>query len=231
LPHKNGLARLVLSRIMMIDFAAARRHMVDGQVRTQDVTDLRIIRAMLSVPRERFVPAAQAGLAYLDIDVPVGEGPSARRLLKPMVLAKLLQAAMPVPADRVLDVACGTGYSSAVLAELAGEVIALEDSKELARQAGKNLAGAATVVTGPLNAGWAAEAPYDVIVLNGATEIVPETLFGQLTDGGRLVCILGSEPGKAMLYLRTGAEVGGRPLFDASAPLLPGFAKAPAFVF
>jgi protein-L-isoaspartate(D-aspartate) O-methyltransferase len=215
----------------MSDFAAARRNMVDGQVRTQDVTDLRIIGAMLDVPRERFVPPAKASLAYLDLDIPLGQGAAARRLLKPMVLAKLIQAAEPEQGDRVLDVACGTGYSSAVLAELAGEVVALEEDAALAAQAEKNLAGRATVVTGPLIAGWPSGGPYDVILLNGASEIVPQSLFGQLKDGGRLVCVIGASPGKAMLYLRSGAEVGSRPLFDAAAPLLPGFVKAPAFVF
>jgi protein-L-isoaspartate(D-aspartate) O-methyltransferase len=215
----------------MSDFAAARRNMVDGQVRTQDVTDLRLIGAMLDIPRERFVPAAQAGLAYLDLDLPVGKGGAGRRLLKPMVLAKLIQAAAPESSERVLDVACGTGYSSAVLAELAGEVTALEEDPALAAQAEKNLAGRAKVVTGPLTAGWPAGGPYDVILFNGASQIVPQSLFGQLKDGGRLVCVLGTSPGQAMLYLRSGAEVGSRPLFDAAAPLLPGFVKAPAFVF
>jgi protein-L-isoaspartate(D-aspartate) O-methyltransferase len=216
---------------MMTDFAAARRHMVDGQVRTQDVTDLRIIRAMLSVPRERFMPAGKAGFAYLDLDVPLAGGLGARRMLKPMVLAKLLQEAAVRQTDHVLDVACGTGYSSAILAELAGDVVALEDNKELARQAEKNLGGRASVVSGPLTAGWPAGAPYDVILLNGASEVVPEMLFSQLKDGGRLVCVIGSSPGKAMLYLRSGGEVGSRTLFDASAAVLPGFAKAPSFVF
>lgn len=215
----------------MTDFAAARRYMVDGQVRTQDVTDLRIIGAMLDVPRERFVPAAKAGLAYLDLDVPLGEGAKARRLLKPMVLAKLIQAAAPGSGDRVLDVACGTGYSSAILSQLAGTVVALEEDAALARQAEKNLGVRVEVVTGPLTDGWASGAPYDVILMNGATEIVPHKLLGQLNNGGRMVCVSGTAPGKATLYLRSGGEAGGRALFDATAPILPGFAKAPSFVF
>src|SRR5689334_2694612 len=215
----------------MIDFAAARRNMVDGQIRTQDVTDLRVIGAFLDVPREHFVPAGKAALAYLDLDVPVGEGAKARRLLKPMVLAKLIQAATPGGTDRVLDVACGTGYSTAILSRLAGDVIALEDEAALSRQAKKNVGDTVKVVTGPLRAGWEAEAPYNVILLNGATEVMPQRLFDQLADGGRLVCILGAAPGKAMLYVRSGAEVGGRPLFDANGPILPGFERAPAFVF
>jgi protein-L-isoaspartate(D-aspartate) O-methyltransferase len=218
----------------MTDFAAARRMMVDGQVRTNDVTDLRLIAAMLEVPRERFVGPALAPLAYLDRDVPVGESGGARRLLKPMVLAKLIQAADVGENDRVLDVACATGYSSAVLARLAGTVVALEEDAALARRASETLRATRniTVVTGALTAGWPAAAPYDVILLNGATEIVPQTLLRQLKDGGRLVGVLSSGPaGKAMLYCRSGEETGGRPIFDAAAPVLLGFVKPPAFAF
>jgi protein-L-isoaspartate(D-aspartate) O-methyltransferase len=215
----------------MIDFAAARQNMVDCQVRTQDVTDLRIIDAFLQVPRERFVPADKQGLAYLDYEVPLGDGPKARRLLKPMVLAKLIQAAGPRSTDRVLDVACGTGYSSAVWSRLAGEVVALEDDVAMAKQAQKNLGDSATVATGALAAGSEAAAPYDIILINGACDIVSKSLFNQLKDGGRLLCVMGAAPGKATLFLRGRSDVSDRALFDASAPLLPGFARAPAFVF
>lgn len=219
----------------MTDFAAQRRNMVDGQVRTADVTDLRIISAMLEVPRERFVPPQSASLAYLDLDLPVGTGGAGRRcLLKPMVLAKLIQAADIAPTDRVLDAACATGYAAAVLARMAGEVVALEQDESLAQAARAALRPVAnvSVVTGPLDRGWPASAPYDVILLEGATEVPPHDLCRQLKDGGRLVCVLGSGPGaKAMLYLRSGDDVGGRPIFDATAALLPGFVKPPAFAF
>jgi len=218
----------------MTDFAAARRMMVDGQIRTNDVTDLRLTAAMLEVPRERFVLPALAPLAYLDLDAPVSESGAARRLLKPMVLAKLIQAADVGENDRVLDVACATGYSSAVLARLAATVVALEEDAALARRASETLRATRniTIATGTLMAGWPAAAPYDVIVLNGATEIVPQTLLRQLKDGGRLVCVLGNGPaGTAMLYCRSGEEFGGRPIFDATAPVLPGFVKPPAFAF
>ena len=214
----------------MIDFAAVRRNMIDCQVRTQDVTDLRIIDALLRVRREQFVPANKQGLAYLDYEVPLGDGPKARCLLKPMVLAKLMQAAGPRSTDRVLDIGGGTGYSAAVWAHLVGEVVALEDDAALAKQAQKNL-GDVTVATGALTAGWEAAAPYDIILINGACEVVPKSLLNQLKDGGRLLCIVGAAPGKATLYLRGGGEVSDRALFDASAPLLPGFARTPAFVF
>jgi protein-L-isoaspartate(D-aspartate) O-methyltransferase len=218
------------TRIAMTDFAAARRHMVDGQVRTANVTDLRIIAAMQEVPRERFVP--QAALAYLDFDVPVGAGP--RRLLKPMVLAKLVQAADLAGTDRVLDAGCATGYSAAVLARVAGQVVALEEDLALAEAARSALSARSNVrvVEGPIAEGWAQDAPYDVILLEGATEIVPETLCRQLRDGGRLVCVLGTGPGaKAMIYYRSGDDLGGRAVFDASAALLPGFAKPAEFAF
>lgn len=219
----------------MTDFATARRHMVDGQVRTADVTDLRIIAAMQEVPRERFVPPQAAALAYLDLDLEVGEGASGlRRLLKPMVLAKLIQVADIAPTDRVLDVGCAAGYSAAVLSQVGGEVVALEQDNGLAEQARAALAAQpnVTVVTGPLNEGWPKAAPYDVIILEGATEVAPDALCRQLKEGGRLLCVLGSGPAaKAVLYLRGGDDMGSRPVFDAAATVLPGFAKAPDFAF
>ncbi len=218
----------------MTDFAAARRNMVDGQVRTTDVTDLRVIAAMLEVPREQFVAPAMAGLAYLDLDVPVGEGASSRRLIKPMVLAKLIQAADLKATDRALDVGCATGYAAAVLAQIAGEVLALEQDAALAEAARAALSTLPNVgvAGGPLAEGWPQAAPYDAILLEGATEIAPEKLLQQLKDGGRLVCVLGAAPGaKAMLYSRSGSEFGSRPLFDAAAPVLPGFVKPLEFAF
>lgn len=223
----------------MIDFATARRMMVDGQIRTADVTDLRLIAAMLEVPRERFVPDSKAELAYLDFDVPVTadvSGAQVRHLLKPVVLAKLIQAAEVQEGDNVLDVGCATGYSSAVLAKLAHSVVALEQEPTLARHARENLrlvqAAHATVESGPLVAGWPARAPYDVIVLGGATEVVPQVLFHQLKAGGRLVTVFGRTPnGRAMLYRSFDGDVTGRSIFDAAAPTLPGFTAQPAFVF
>jgi protein-L-isoaspartate(D-aspartate) O-methyltransferase len=223
----------------MIDFATARRMMVDGQVRTSDVTDLRLIAAMMEVPRERFLPAELADLAYVDLDAPASAaapGAPVRRLLKPMVLAKLIQAAEITASDHVLDVGCATGYSSAVLARLAASVVALEEDPGLVQRAAANVRelglGGIEVVAGRLAEGCPAQAPYDAIVLNGASEIVPKALLLQLKDGGRLVGVVGRAPAaKAMLYRAVGGECSGRPIFDAAAPLLPGFAAPPALVF
>jgi protein-L-isoaspartate(D-aspartate) O-methyltransferase len=217
----------------MFDTVAARRMMVDGQVRTADVTNPDLIAAMLTVPRERFVPAALAEQAYRDGDIALGDG---RVLLKPMVLAKLIQAAQVGASDAVLDVGCGTGYSSAVLSRLAGNVVALEQDEILAAQAKTALAAVnavgVVVATAPLTGGWPGAAPYDIILLNGATEVAPEMLGRQLKPNGRLACIFGRGPtGKAMIYRRIEEHLVGRPVFDAAAPVLPGFVAPPAFVF
>lgn len=215
----------------MTDFAAARRHMVDGQVRTADVTDHRIISAMLEVPRERFVPPPSAGLAYLDLGLPLG---GTRCLLKPVVLARLIQAAELESTDRVLVVGCSTGYAAAVVARIAGEVVALEQDDTLAPAAQATLAAYpnVTVARGALVEGWARNAPYDAILIDGAVELLPDAFRKQLKDGGRLVCVLGGRPQpSAMLYRRSGEELGGRAIFDAAAALLPGFAKTPIFAF
>ena len=221
----------------MLDFAAARRMMVDGQVRTADVTDPRILSAMLDLPREQFFPEDKVSLAYLDLDVAVSEaGLPVRRLLKPMVLAKLIHAANLAETDHVLDVGCATGYSTALLSRLARSVVGLEEDAALARQAPGMLAAAgvvnAKVVTGALVKGWPAEGPYDAILLEGATETVPAALVEQLKTGGRLACVLGrGQSGKAMIYRRSEGDLSGRAVFDAAAPLLPGFAKPQEFVF
>lgn len=219
----------------MVDFAQARRTMVDGQIRTNDVTDLKLIDAFLDVPREDFVSAARRPIAYLDSDIPV-DGQGARVLLNPMVLAKLLQAAGVTATDRVLDVGCTTGYAAAVLTRVAGHVVAIDEDAGLARIAGETLAAQgvanAAVVAGPLTAGWEKDGPYDVILVEGAVEVAPTALLSQLAEGGRLVAVVGSGPmGKATIYRLASGRATAQPLFDACAPVLPGFARAPAFVF
>jgi len=219
----------------MTDFARARRMMVEGQIRTNDVTDLDLLAAFDRVPRERFVPERWQPIAYLDRDVPVQET-GGRYLLKPLVLAKLIRAAEVEEGDRVLDVGCTTGYSSAILAKLARLVVALEQDDALAATAARALAAVGAenvrVVTGKLTDGWPGEAPYDVILLNGSTEVAPQGLLDQLADGGRLVAVVGRAPvGRGTVYRRTGTHVSAHPEFDAVAPLLSGFSKPPAFVF
>jgi protein-L-isoaspartate(D-aspartate) O-methyltransferase len=217
----------------MFDTANARRFMVDGQIRTADVTDSELLDAMQTLPREKFLPTSLAPLAYLDSDIAIAKG---RALLKPMVLAKLIQAARVRSGDRVLDVGCATGYSSAVLARLAGKVTALEEDEGLARLAKDALAavGAANVevVVGSLAAGWPASAPYDVILLNGSTQVAPDTLGGQLAADGRLVGVYGGlAAAKGTIFHRVEGRLIGRPVFDAAAKLLPGFVAPPSFVF
>jgi protein-L-isoaspartate(D-aspartate) O-methyltransferase len=230
-PHKAVAQNIGMPR--MFDSATARRNMVDGQVRTADVTNPDLIAALLEVPRERFVPAGLEAQAYLDGEIAVAPG---RVLPRPMVLARLLQAARVSERDHVLDIGCGLGYSAAVLARLAGSVVALEADASLAQQAKAVLAanGAAgvVVVSGPLVEGWAAAAPYDLILLDGATEIVPDALGRQLKPDGRLVCMFGGSPiAKGTIFRLAERRLLGRAIFDAGAPLLPGFTAQPAFVF
>jgi len=221
----------------MSGFATARQKMVDGQVRPSDVTDIRILDAMLAVPREAFVPPAQRALAYLDLDLDVSEGGAAGRfLIKPLVLAKMLQAAEIKDTDRVLVAGTVAGYAAAVVASLAGQVTATESDPAQAAKAREVLAqlGLANVTfqAGAVAEGEPANAPYDVIVLDGATEITPERLYGQLREGGRLVGVFAqTKPPRAMIVTHSRGDFGTRVLFDASVPVLPGLGRLPAFVF
>jgi protein-L-isoaspartate(D-aspartate) O-methyltransferase len=221
----------------MSGFATARQKMVDGQVRPSDVTDTRILDAMLAVPREAFVPVSRQALAYLDLDLDVSEGGAAKRfLIKPVVLARMLQAAEIKQSDRVLVVGCATGYAAAVIARFAPEVAAIESDPTLAAKAQalltENGCGNVTVRSAPSTHGDAARGPYDVIVLNGATEIAPDHLCAQLSSGGRLVGVFAtSRPARATIVTASHDDFGYRILFDAVAPVLPGMELVPAFVF
>jgi protein-L-isoaspartate(D-aspartate) O-methyltransferase len=223
----------------MEDFDALRTRMVDRQLRTEDVTDYAILAAMGELPREQFVPPRLRSLAYIDVDLSVkdaGGALPARYLMEPAPFARLIQAAEIEPTDIVLDVGCATGYSTAVLARLADSVVAVEVDAELAVLAGENLVDLgvanAAVVTGPLTAGYPSEGPYDVIFLGGAVEVVPDTLFEQLKEGGRLVGVVGyGRAAQAVLFTRTSGDIGSRPLFNAHLQPLPGFNKLKAFVF
>ncbi|MGF9759252.1 protein-L-isoaspartate O-methyltransferase [Microvirga sp. 0TCS3.31] len=220
----------------MVDFAQARRIMVDGQLRTFDVNDIPLLDAMDSVPRELFVLPGREELAYIDQDVLVADGAERRYMLSPMILARLIQALGIETGDRILDVACGRGYASAVFSELGAQVTALEADDALAGAARQSLsaagAGNVTVVTGPLEQGYAGNAPYNAILINGAVEVRPDALLQQLAEGGRLACVKGrGRAARAMLYVRTGDAVGERALFEAAAPLLAPFVQVPGFTF
>lgn len=217
----------------MNDFAAMRLSMVEGQVRTNDVTDRRIIAAMRDLPRERFTPQGMDATSYADLHVELAPG---RVMLRPRDFSKLVQALEIEADDRALDLACGRGYSTAVLSRMAASVVAVEEDAGLAARAQAVLAdlGAdnAVVLTRALAAGAPDEAPFDVILVNGAVSETPRAWLDQLADGGRLgVFERVRGAGKAVLYRRDGGATGRRELFDAEVPSLPGFTPAPAFVF
>jgi protein-L-isoaspartate(D-aspartate) O-methyltransferase len=223
----------------MVDFRSARRAMVDGQVRTNDVTRLDLIAAMLEIPREVFVPESRAAQAYLDRDVMIAEATAAepaRYLMKPVVLARLIQAAYPNPQDRVLVLGAGSGYAAAVMSRLAAAVVAVESNESLVQRARSALSSLGcrnvTVIHGPLVDGAPASGPYEVILVDGGVETAPQAMCGQLSPRGRLVAVVGLGPiGKATSFQCVNGKFSGRVLFDASAPVLPGFAATPAFVF
>lgn len=223
----------------MIDFVELRRGMVDGQVRTNDVTDYRIVGAMLDIPREKFVPAALKSLAYIDDDLAIrpAEGKAlARYLMEPMILARLVQLADVSEKDHVLDIGAGTGYGAAVLARLAQQVVALEEDADLASAATRTLAdlgvGNVAVMQGPLAAGWPAEADYDLILIEGAVDVIPDRLFAQLKEGGRLVAVVGQGgAGRASIFTKVAGNVSERAAFNAAIPPLAGFEAAPRFTF
>jgi protein-L-isoaspartate(D-aspartate) O-methyltransferase len=220
----------------MLDFALQRRMMVDSQLRPFDVNDIPLLEAMNAVPRERFVVPGREDLAYMDKAILAAETPERRWMLSPMMLARLIQHLEIRPGERVLDVACGLGYSSAVLAALGATVTGLESSETLAAAARERLrsigATGVSVVSGPLDQGYAAGAPYDAILINGSIERRPSALLQQLADGGRLACIRGSGPaGKVTIHVRTGDAVGSREISDGYAPALEEFREERGFVF
>jgi protein-L-isoaspartate(D-aspartate) O-methyltransferase len=217
----------------MIDFAAAREAMVDCQVRPSDVTRYPIILAMLEVQREDYVPEALRQVAYLGEHVPLGPG---RVLLDPRVFAKMLDAVGIGPTDLVLDVGCGLGYSTAVIARMAEAVVAVEEDPALAAEASAALTAHgvdnALVEAGPLAAGVPAHGLYDAIVVEGGVERLPDALADQLKPGGRVVAIFVEGPlGQARLGIRTPEGIAWRRVFDAGAPVLAGFEAAKAFEF
>lgn len=218
----------------MSEFDAARLNMVNSQVRTNKVTDLDLIAALGRLPREIFVDDRLEGVAYLDEDLPLGNG---RFVMEPMVMARMIQALAIGAGDVVLDVGGGTGYSSAVMAQLASTVVVLEPDPALAVRATRSLGDLAidnaVVVDGALAEGYASQAPYDAILVNGAVGAIPTALTAQLAEGGRLCAVVaeGSGPGTAILATRRGGIVAQQLLFGANIPVLPGFQLDAGFVF
>jgi protein-L-isoaspartate(D-aspartate) O-methyltransferase len=216
------------------DFAAARRFMVDGQIRTNKVTDEALIEALADLPRERFAPAGQRARAYVDDDLALGNG---RYMLEPMVLARLVQALQVQAGDSVLVVGANTGYAAALAAKLGAVVTALECEAGLAAAARTALAGlpvahAVEVVTAPLAEGHAPRGPYKAILIEGGVEQIPAALSQQLAEGGRLATVQNQGGvGRAVLLTMNGGAVSPRILFDANVHMLPGFATPRGFSF
>lgn len=217
----------------MTDYTQARANMVESQVRANDVTDPRIIEVMGRLPRERFVPKSQRPIAYVDQPVEVADG---RFLLDPRTLSKLIQAAGIGPGDLVLDLACASGYSTAIMGYLAETAVGVEPDETLVKVATGLLTDLgvdnSAVIQGDPAQGMASQGPFDVIFINGGVEVLPEILTAQLKEGGRLAAVmLGRRLGKAQIFLRSGGVLSGREVFDATVPVLPGFAKPAEFVF
>lgn len=216
-----------------MDFARARDLMVESQVRTSDVTDAKVLAAMRALPRERFAPAQKRALAYADIEVEVAPG---RTLLRPRDIAKLLHALAPRPHERALEIAGATGYGAALLAMCCKDVVAHDPDPSLsfAASAALESVGLTNVktVTGATADGWRDDGPYDLIMLNGAAEMVPAPWLEQLSPGGRLgIIVRQGAAGSARIYTNNGQSIAYRTVFDAAPPLAPGLKRPPTFAF
>ncbi|MEO6298979.1 MAG: protein-L-isoaspartate O-methyltransferase [Paracoccaceae bacterium] len=212
----------------MSEFSTRRVMMVDTQVRPSDVTKFPIIAAMLVVPREIYLPAAMREVAYVGLNIDIADR---RVVLEARSLAKMLDILDIQPGERVLDLGCGFGYSSAVIAEIGGEVVGVEEDTAMAADARATLSGKATVIIGPIVAGAITQGPYDVMILQGAVETVPDALLTQLKEGGRIAAIFMSGAlGTAKVGYKLDGEVSWRPIFNATAPILPGFEAKRGFV-
>jgi len=216
-----------------MDFGAARKNMIESQLRTNRIVDEALLAVMADVPRERFVPENMQRIAYVDEDLAIGGG---RHIMEPLVLAAMIQAAAIQPTDAVLDIASGTGYAVAIMARLAGTVFALESDAALAGRAGELYSEMApdnvVPVEGSLADGCAEHAPFDVILIEGAVERIPDTILDQLGDGGRLVAVvLEQGVGRLTVTRKSGGHFSQRAIRDANTPLLAAFRRPPEFVF
>ncbi|WP_026088119.1 protein-L-isoaspartate O-methyltransferase family protein [Bartonella rattaustraliani] len=224
---------------MVADFAELRRKMVDNQIRTVDVTDLSVLKAFLTVPREDFVPEDMRALSYLDTDIvtcTAQNGVPARYLMEPAPLAKLLQLAAIKSSDIVLDIGANSGYCAALLSKLSESVIALESDEVLLERAvealERNQCDNVVVVHGSLEQGYAVEGPYDVIFIEGSVDFVPKDIFEQMKDDGRLVVVEGhGNAGVARIYVKEDGIVSARCAFNLAVKCLPGFLRTPDFIF
>lgn len=218
----------------MTDFALARHNMVESQIRTNKVTDTGVIDAFAEIPREKFAPAAMKSVAYVDEDLSIGDD---RYLMEPMVLARLLQIALPQPDDVVLDIGGGSGYSAAILSKLVSTVVAVESDDALAAIGNSAFSDLeidnAAMVSGNMEEGYAKQAPYDLILFGGSVEQVPEIVMSQLAASGRIVGVFNDENGvgRASIMTKNGDNISTTVIFDASVPSLPGFRRAAGFVF
>jgi protein-L-isoaspartate(D-aspartate) O-methyltransferase len=233
-PERAAQSRISALERMMADAALQRRNMVESQVRPSDVTDRRVTAAMTRIPRETFLPARLANLAYSDEDLTVAPG---RVMLSPSTLARLVQLAEIGPGDKALVVGGCCGYAAAIVAQLAASVVALLPDDASAAEASKACAALGvenvTAVSGDMAAGWAAAMPYDVVLIEGGVETVPVVLTTQLADSARLVAVeVERGLGHAFLLHKQGQLFARREAFQTAAPLVPGFeASKPAFVF
>ncbi len=236
--HADAVFKRVGGSLMIgaiTDFETPRRNMVESQIRTNKVTDPALVETFSTVPRELFVPDRLSSLAYADEDIEIAPR---RYLMEPLVLARLLQTAGVTEDDMVLDIGCGTGYSTAVLSNLANTVVAVESDPKLASHAGSLLSQLdmdnAVVMTGPLEQGYPPQAPYDVIVMGGGVATIPEAILEQLAEGGRLVAVLQEGEqllGKGTLMIGRNGNYSRREIFDAAVPPLPGFSGDQSFQF
>ncbi|GAA0588296.1 protein-L-isoaspartate O-methyltransferase [Caenispirillum bisanense] len=218
-----------------MDFSIARRNMVEGQIRTNRVTDPLVLAALNTLPRELFVPKAMQSICYMDEEIALGNG---RAVMEPLALARLLQEAAVQNTDAVLVIGAGTGYAAAALAHMASAVVALESDPDLANGASRRMADLGidnvAVVAGPLDQGYPQQAPYDVIFFDGAVADIPAAICTQLAEGGRLVAVVQPDRvqmGRATLVTRKDGIVGRRDVFDTNIPLLPGFEPEVTFTF